>query len=73
MIVRLKCGEEVEILSVSGEDDDIQIEEAVYLNNDEHVSDSDLEEIYIDHSDELYTMWVDRGISRVDFDEEYDL
>lgn len=70
MIVRLKDGNEVEILSVSGADDDVQIDEAMYINSDEFVSDSDLEEVYSDHGDELHTMWVDRCISKADFQED---
>ena len=57
MIVKDQSGREIEI-SVSGRyDDDIQIEEASYVDSDEEVSEETIEFIQDKFADKIYEEW----------------
>ena len=60
-------GREVEV-SVSGAEDDVQIDEISYVDSDEEVPESEVEFIMDNYQDALYEKWLDRQIGRADFD-----
>ena len=66
MSVKLPNGKSVEIVSVRGESDDVQIDEARYEDSGEHVSDEDLEWIYDNCQETLYEAWFEKQIEHAD-------
>lgn len=68
MIVKNKDGREIEIESVYGKyDDDIQIEEAYYVDTGEEVSEKDIDYIMDAYSSEIYDMWFQNGIMAAEY------
>lgn len=63
MLVKNKLGRELEITVYGKYDDDIQIDDAVYLDNDEEVSDEDIEYITKHYADEIYQEWIENKSS----------
>lgn len=66
MILKLGNGREVEITAVSGAEDDVQVDGAVYTDTGEDVTDDDLEEIYTYYPESLYEMWYDKKIGQAE-------
>ena len=63
MIVKDKNGREIEVNGVYGSyADDIQIEEAYYIDTQEDVDDSLLDYIYNTYHSEIFEAWLDRQI-----------
>lgn len=58
-------GREVE-LSVHGESDDIQIDEARFVDDGSDCDDEVIEYIYERYADELYTEFMDRAVMRAE-------
>lgn len=63
MILTLGSGREVEVAKVSGEEDDIQIDQAFYTDTQDEVTDEDLEEIYTMYPEMLFEKWYEREIA----------
>lgn len=66
MILKLGNGREIEITGVSGEEDDVQVDGALYTDTGDDVSDEDLEEVYTYYPAELYEMWHDKQVAAGD-------
>ncbi len=72
MQVTLKNGRDAYINSVGGDSDDLYAEEAAYVDNDEPVTDDDMDEINENHYDALYEIWLDKQISAAEYAYEGD-
>jgi hypothetical protein len=62
MIVKDSKGKEVEISVYGNDPDDIQIDEAFYVETKEDVSDDEIQYIYDAYSDSIYESWLDKQI-----------
>ena len=59
MLVQDSKGREVEISVYGRYDDDIQIDEAVYVDGDEEVPEEEIEYISETYADEIYQEWTE--------------
>jgi len=66
MLVNDSQGREVEIQVGGRYEDDIQIEEATYVNSDIEVSEEEIDYIYETYPDSLYEAWLEMGIRRAE-------
>jgi hypothetical protein len=67
MIITYEDGRQIQIESVHGEMDDIQIDGAFWIDTGEDIEDEIVYWIYENCYDSLYDMWFEKQIAAIDF------
>jgi hypothetical protein len=67
MLVKDEKGREIEISVYEKYEDDIQIDDANYIDSDDEVSEDTLDYIYSQYADAMYEVWYDNKIGEAEY------